>query len=159
LSPIYEGRGIVCATAYRTRGTILYRYLLGDSVYLFEEDGRRYVRDITRSDALNITGNTASLSDVVAGSRLATGLEVCLDVRKTVSQSSGIQTLDVVTYVPSNRDGDLELARSAVLARLVEQLKIGPAIEGGLVELRVSAEQLESGEDRRRKAWRLIGAD
>lgn len=155
LRPIYEGQGVLCATSYRTSGTILYRYVLGDNIEVFERDGDRYVRNIRRPDALIVTGNTVSLSDLVAGSRISTGLEICIEVRKTIDQVTGVQYVDVTTYVPSTRQADIDAAGDDIEGRLLEQLKIRPAVAAGFVVLTVRARALSSVVERRRKAWRL----
>ena len=155
LTPIYTGEGVLCATSYRTSGTIFYRYILGDYVEIFEREGDRYVRNIRRHDALIVTGNTVSLADLVAGARAATGLEVCIDVRKTVDQFTGIQYVDVITEVPSTNEVDVEAVRIDIEDRLLDQLKIRPAVEADFVVLTVRARTLGSAAERRRKAWRL----
>jgi hypothetical protein len=155
LRPIYEGQGILCATSYRTSGTILYRYLLGDNVEIFERNGDRYVKNIRRRDALIVTGNTVSLSDLVAGSRAATGLEVCIEVRKTIDRFTGVQYVNVTTHVPSMQEADVEAARNDTYNRLLDELKIRPAVAAGFVVLTVCARTMGSAVERRRKAWRL----
>lgn len=159
LRPLYVGRGIVCATSFRTSGTILYRYILGDEAEVFERDGERYLRDIRRADALIVTGNTVSLSDLVSSCRAATGLELCIAVRKAIDLHTGVQTVDVRVYVPYSANPRLAEAQIEVESRLLGSLKIGPAVAAGAVRLRVIASQMPAGGDRRRKAWRLVFAE
>lgn len=153
LTPIYEGRGLLCATSYRTSGTILYRYLLGDEVEVFESCGERYVRDIRRDDALIVTGNTASLSDLAAQSRASTRLELCLEVTKRIDRPTGVQFVDVLVYVPSSLASNLDAAGLDVRNRFLDALKLRPAVASGFVVLTVESRTMTS--DVRRKAWRL----
>lgn len=155
LRPVYEGEGIICATSYRTSGTILFRYLLGDHVSIFERDGERFVRNVGRPDTLIVTGNTISLSDFVTRARKAISLEICLEIKKHVDRLSGVQSVDVEVLVPSNRATELELARRDIEQRLLDELKIRPAVAAGFVALKVRARKLGLPGERRHKAWRI----
>jgi hypothetical protein len=154
--PIYEGRGVLCATSFRTSGTIFFRYVLGDHVDIFERAGERYIRNISRPDSLIVVGSTVSLSDFIATARRAIGLEICLDTTKTTDPTSGVQRVKVVVSVPDSSRADMIAAGDHVEHMLIEQLKLGPALTAGHVVLDVHAEASSSANGRRRKAWRLV---
>lgn len=155
LRPLSQGTGILCGTSYRTSGTVLYRYILGDEVDIFERDGRRYVTNIRRPDALTVAGRTVSLTDFVARVREETGLQICIEVRKSIDAEDGIQSIDIIVLIPSAKSEDNDRVRVCVGERLVDQLHIRPEVASGLVVVQVNTRPLGSQRERRPKAWKL----
>lgn len=95
LQPITEGDGLVAVTSFRTKGTILVRYLLGDKATIHIIKDTIAVSNISRPGTFSVVGIPISVDYFVKRLQEQFGTDIKLKIERSVSISTGIHHIKI----------------------------------------------------------------
>jgi hypothetical protein len=156
LTPIEAGEGLVIVTSFRTSGTIIIRYPLGDLVFSRIENGKRYLSSINRENYFNIAGNSLSIQYLANQISNKFGNSIRLNAYHHIDRYTGLESVIIsVFYVIGEVTTSPHEIEAYIRKLLITTLPIGSKIRDGMVLLKIDAKGVIKTDWRHKKKWAL----
>lgn len=154
--PIENGVGLVVVTSFRTTGTIILRYNLGDTVSIRTDKGKRYLERIARPNSLPIAGRKLSAQFLSDALKKEFGSSLQLKLVRTIDASTGAQVVQITTFFPSGQKVNDKEVRDSVVGLIVSSLHLDQEIASGTVAIDVTTKTQDQWEEGTpEKSWQI----